>query len=454
MNKIQKQHFKRVLLSLTVIFVMLFSVMTVGANVFAADDENSDAAKIGNISYQTLSEAFAAARDGDTIKLLTDISLSETIKNTQKVTLDLNGKTITGIDKNTSGNFYLFNNVGELTVTGNGTITLTAENNRGWNASSVVIANNPGGKLVIENGTIEHLGGTDMAYAIDNLTNGKGTYAETVINGGTIKSTYRAIRQFLNGTEAQNILTINGGVIEGENKAIFIHDPSANANTGEITITENAVIKGEVYIFVTEGSSGWSPENIPISVSISNEALKNGTITQKNLPKGYVLENRDGIWGIYDASYVAQIGETKYYFLQAAINAALENMDIGENVTIFFLVDIEENVTIGSFVDADGNPVTDKILIIDGADFAYTGTMTVAGEIDVTVQNVNFVNGGLSYPENDAETDDPSDHGTIAVIAEHITGFVTGGSLLYACLATNGIVKNGKRKKRNTNAED
>ena len=60
-----------------------------------------------------------------------------------------------------------------------GKITLTATNNRGWNAYSSVISNTVGGKLIVENGTIEHLGGTDMAYGIDNLTNGKGTYAET-----------------------------------------------------------------------------------------------------------------------------------------------------------------------------------------------------------------------------------------------------------------------------------
>ena len=111
-----------------------------------------------------------------------------------------------------------------------GKITLVSTNNRGWNAYSAVISNQRG-KLVVENGIIEHLGGTDMAYAIDNLTNGKGTCAETIINDGTVKSTYRAIRQFLNGVEAQNILTINGGTIEGGNKAIFFHDPSTKANT-------------------------------------------------------------------------------------------------------------------------------------------------------------------------------------------------------------------------------
>ncbi len=249
-------------------------------------------AQVGNEKYETLAEAIAAANtiDGDvTVTLLNNITLDAMIVNTKKVTLDLCGKTITGID-NTEKNFSLIDNRGELTITGNGTITLTATVNSGWNRYSAVIANNPGGKLVIENGTVAHLGGTDMAYGIDNLTNGKGTYAETVIRGGTVKSTYRGIRQFLNGVEAQNILTVNGGAVEGSNKAIFFHDPSTKANTGTLTIGESATINGDVYLFVTAGSAEW-----PVEISIAASAL-NGEIVTGNVPDGYALQEFDGVY--------------------------------------------------------------------------------------------------------------------------------------------------------------
>ena len=257
--------------------------------------------KIGNKYYTTLAVAFEAANDGDTITLLRDIALDATIKNTKKVTLDLNGKTITGTDKATSGNFYLINNVGELTITGNGTITLVATTNRGWGGSSVVVANNPGGKLVVENGTIEHLGGSDMAYALDNLTNGVGTYAEMIINGGEIKSTYRAVRQFLNGAEAQNILTINGGTIEGANKAIFFHDPSTKANSGTLTIADTAVINGDIYLFVTAGSIEW-----PVEVSIAASAV-NGEILTANVPELFELQNVNGNYVVHKHIYEAVV---------------------------------------------------------------------------------------------------------------------------------------------------
>lgn len=268
------------------------------ANGYTIKDNNDDTysvvaceAKIDEVYYATLKDAFAAAQDGDTITLVIDANLNEMIVITKKITLDLNGKTVTGTDT-TEKNFSLIDNRGELVVTGNGKMTLTATVNSGWGRYSAVIANNPGGKLIIENGTFEHLGGTDMAYGIDNLTNGKGTYAETIINGGTIKSTYRAVRQFLNGVEADNILTVNAGTIEGANKSIWMQDPSKNANTGKLTVNEGATLNGDVYLFVTAGSTEW-----PVEVSIAKSAV-NGEVISANVPLGYVVVEENGVYGV------------------------------------------------------------------------------------------------------------------------------------------------------------
>ena len=212
--------------------------------------------------------------------------------------IDLNGYTITGADNAASGSFGLITNSGNLTIkdsVGTGAITLQAANNRGWNGYSSVISNTVGGKFVLESGTIKHLGGSDMAYAIDNLTNGKGTYAETVINGGTVVSPYRAVRMFLNGTEAQNILTVNGGKIKGDNKSIWMQDPSANANTGNLTVNKDAVLVGDAFLSVTAGSTSW-----PVTVSINEAALVNGAevLVNSNVPAGYAVELVDGCYTV------------------------------------------------------------------------------------------------------------------------------------------------------------
>lgn len=253
-------------------------------------------AQIGETKYETLAEAVAAAQNGDTITLLTDVVLSDalTIPSGLTVTIDLNGYTITGTDT-TEKNFGLIQNNGTLTINdsvGTGAIKLTATVNSGWNRYSAVISNNPGGKLTVNGGTLEHLGGTDMAYGIDSLTNGTIGDVSVTINGGKITSPYRAIRQFLNSDSKQNVLTINGGIIESSENgtAVFFQDPSKKANNGTITIGENAEIYGNVYLFVTAGSTEW-----PVEVSIAADALKDGsTVTSKNVPTGYVVEEIDG----------------------------------------------------------------------------------------------------------------------------------------------------------------
>ena len=283
-------------------------------------------ANIGGVYFGSLQAAVNAIEKysyNSPIVIMKDFATSEatTIKSGLKVTINLNGKTITGTDNGTAS-FGLINiNPGaELTINGKGAITLAATNDRGWNAYSSVISNQRG-KLTVNGGTIEHLGGTDMAYAIDNLTNGKGTYAETIINGGTVKSTYRAIRQFLNGTEAQNILTVNAGTIEGANKSIWMQDANKNANSGSLTVADQAVLKGDVYLFVTAGSTEW-----PVEVSIADAAFEDGsTVITGNIPAQYIVENANGVWG--KSNSVASVNGVGYATFAEAI-AAIGNGDV------------------------------------------------------------------------------------------------------------------------------
>ena len=314
-------------------------------------------AQVGETKYETLADAIA---QGGTVTLLSNTELDTmiTVPSGANVVLDLNGYTITGTDTTTK-NFSLLDNRGTLKITSSvvgGKMTLTATTNNGWNRYSAVVANNPGGNLTIEsNVTLEHLGGTDMTYGVDNLTNGKGTSAVTTINGGTIKSNYRGIRQFLNGVEATNIVTINGGTVEGANKAIFFHDPSTNANSGKLTVGANADINGGVYLFVTEGSTEW-----PVEVSIAAAALDAAGVTTKNVPAGYAVINVNDTYTVCPG--IAQIGTTYYKSLQAAVDAANE----GETITLLTDVNITDTVNVA------------KELTLDLAGFTLTGTPAAA----------------------------------------------------------------------------
>ena len=335
-------------------------------------------AKIGGAYYTSLEAAIAV---GGNITLVGDAAIDAmiVIPAGAEVVLDLNGYTITGTDT-TSKNFSIIDNRGTLTIedsVGTGKITLVATINSGWNRYSAVIANNPGGKLTVNGGTIQHLGGTDMAYGIDNLTNGKGTYAEVVINGGVVKSTYRAIRQFLNGVEAQNILTINGGVIEGDNKSVWMQDPSANANTGTLVIGSGAQLNGDVYLDVTVGSTSW-----PVSVSIDASAV-NGEVLTDNVPAGYEVANVGGSYGVYTG--VAKIGATYFDSLKDAIAAA----QAGDTITLLSNAEVSGTINLNKSITINGNGNK----IVPSANYSYNGSnamFDIMSNATITFENITF----------------------------------------------------------------
>ena len=363
-----------------------YEKVIVGPNCTLAWDGGEAAVRnvmVNGLYYTDLQAAIKdAAEVSGTVQILGNITTTKSVvvPANKKVTLDLNGKTINGTDNETKS-FGLINvNPGaELTINGEGAITLTATNNRGWNAYSSVISNQRG-KLTMNGGTIEHLGGTDMAYAIDNLTNGKGTKAETVINGGTIKSTYRAIRQFLNGTEAENILAVNDGTIEGANKSIWMQDANKNANPGSLTVADEAVLKGDVYLFVTAGSTEW-----PVEVSIADAAFADGsTVVTGNIPAQYVVENVNGVWGKSNSD--ASIDGVGYATLAEALKAVQD----GETITL----------TEG----AEGDESKTEMAFTKDIEFTITGKAPKYALPVITFQNatVNIKDAEVLIPELDA----------------------------------------------------
>ena len=80
-------------------------------------------AKIGTVEYATLNEAFAAAKDGETVLLLADTELTDYITVDKAVTLDLGGKTVTA---NLTSN-YAFAVTADVTFK-NGAINITNNN--------------------------------------------------------------------------------------------------------------------------------------------------------------------------------------------------------------------------------------------------------------------------------------------------------------------------------------
>ncbi len=177
-------------------------------------------AAIGSAKHETLQEAVTNASEGDTITLLADIELvaSVTIGESQKITLELNGKRITGTgwsDEANGKHIYAIINKGSLTLkdtVGNGSITA-----RG--------AVDNYGTMVMESGTV-YTCDTNGGYGVWN----RGTFT---MNGGAIKTTHLTYTgsndsNYMNQTtptclrnEEGAKATITGGTIESVNGAVY-----------------------------------------------------------------------------------------------------------------------------------------------------------------------------------------------------------------------------------------
>lgn len=223
------------------------NVYQVGVTSYTAEDFAEPVAKIGDVEYKSLQAAIDAAQAGETITVLRDVTLTEgvTIAADDEITLDLNGKTITGAPAEAAA-YAVITNKGSLTISGEGAVvcnhTLTGSTSYAVNT----ITNS--GALTIDGATIENksTASNQIGYAIDN--NSGTADAVVVIESGTVtvsgSNYYDGIRQFCNSTTNENSVTVNGGEVS----SIWLQNPSdgsSDRNTkdvnGSVTIANGTV---------------------------------------------------------------------------------------------------------------------------------------------------------------------------------------------------------------------
>ena len=171
------------------------------------------AATIGGTQYATLQEAIRAAQDGDTVVLAKDVT--ENIKINKSITLDLNGKTLTGLGDDSV-----------VTITGSDTevtVTSSAEEK-----GVITGGNNPsnGGGFSIQDATVSlhNLSITENKAIGDGggVTGGGGIYAKdanlTLDNVHVYKNT--ADLDEHDATDGGGILSLGGTLTIKNNSAI------------------------------------------------------------------------------------------------------------------------------------------------------------------------------------------------------------------------------------------
>ena len=361
-------------------------------------------AEIGSQGYESLTDAVAAAEDGQTVKLLADAA--EDVVISKSITLDLGGKTLTNTNAGKAtisvtggtvtvknGNVVGGNDYYNIEVTkegSNANLTLTDVNATAGNNGSSMIDN--WGTLTITSGT--YTGGLNVVKSEEgsvlNISGGTFTretaprwgitgtvlvYGTTTITGGTFneKSTSTNARVVVTGrvNGYASITYVKGGTFNGNGNNVFHHLSPAQAD-------DSFEVLGGTF---------------------------NKNILEAYCAAGFIpTKNADGTYGVKEGQYVAQIGSKKYETLADAIRLAAKGR------TITLLADVEQNTqlainksitldlngkTIRNTVDIWGDKANAILSITNGAKVTITGNGTIdAKENDC--YTINVVKGDLT----------------------------------------------------------
>jgi len=338
------------------------------------------------------------------------------------IILDLNGCTLKQ-EVECKASYSMIKNQGNLTITGNGTISfndLSAGGGSEW--GSYIIDNT--GYLTVENGTIVHLGSTNFTDRPTNLP--IQNYAgKVVINGGIISSpSFRSLRDFTAGGE----IIINGGQFLGQvwmqglgagSSSLTINggefNPTAGYDGSSVYITNGT---NDVQVSITGGTfntkigcSDAAKAGVKGSIvgGIFTAAAKENTKAEL-LADGYFFE-ADGDNFKVTSNDVAKVGETTYKSLAAAIDA----VEDGGTVTLI----ADEVFTEYNRVNNGGEWY--EGLLYDG-DKSFT--LDLGGK---TLSQNGAVNDYLLYFKNNGEKAN-----TITIQ----NGTIDAGTNAYAALAT------------------
>ena len=204
----------------------------IGANYDASS--NATEARIGDTYYATLKHAIAAAQEDETtIVMIADAEVSETVRVEagQKITLDLNGKTIDGTEKVR----IALMSYGDLTIKD------STEEKNGMIKAGIGTAGNTvnicQGTFTLESGNIYS---KNNAILIDDQT------ATVNINGGTITAepTTNNSAAFYISSTSDTEVNITAGTMKGFNGILLWNNTKINITGGSVIAEGDLAIQG------------------------------------------------------------------------------------------------------------------------------------------------------------------------------------------------------------------
>jgi len=341
--------------------------------------EGKYVAEIGSQGYESLTEAVAAAEDGQTVRLLADAT--EDVVISKSITLDLGGKTLTNTN---AGKATISVQSGTVTVkNGNvvgGTSYYNIEVTKGSNANLTLTdvtatAGNTGSSMIDNYGTLTITSGT-YTGGLNVVKSEEGSVLN--ISGGTF-TRETAPRWGITGTVlVYGTTTITGGTFNEKSTSTNARVVVTGRVNGYASIT-----------YVKGGTFNGNGNNVfhhlsPAQADDSFEVL--GGTFNKSIPDYYCAEgfiptkNADGTYGVKEGHYVAAVGSKKYETLADAIRLAAKGK------TVKLLADVADC----------GSLTISKNITLDGGGHTISGNSSISVNMpgnaaaDVTIKNVNF----------------------------------------------------------------
>ena len=200
-------------------------------------------AQVGDTAYYTLKEAVDAVDEtNDTVTVLSDVTLENAlvVPAGKTVTLDLNGKTITGKVASNGALTIVDSTADKEPVVSNDYNTVTYESGKIISARTAVQAQ-LGGTITVKSGTIESTGNIGIC-ALGDYTGEKDIASTVNVEGGYIISQESAAGVMGHGA----VLNINGGVLVARDNAAVAgngnHEAGNMLGSVEINITGGTMI--------------------------------------------------------------------------------------------------------------------------------------------------------------------------------------------------------------------
>lgn len=342
--------------------VLLISIFVFIPGISAAGDE----AMIGTVPYATLEDAYTNANDGDTIVLKNDVMLENTLVVSKKITIDLNGYSI-------SKNSNVINvDGGSLVLTGTGVIKETAPDNAGVKiyGSSDSSVTSYSYLEVGKNVTIEAWApvfvsiksGQTAAYGVSVDIYGK-------LVGLKDQANQAATTLYVNGTiqDKTNYPVINvhdGATISGDGTAMYL------AGYADVTVGKAQVTGVEAGIAIKAGSLTLNGTNVKATGASGTPTTNNNGIN--GVGAAIQIESSDSYGGDIEININ---GGTYESTNNSAIVEYLSPGDASKNIAPTTATTVEKiSITDGTFVASD-----DKDAITASDSFKTENTKFISG---------------------------------------------------------------------------